>query len=260
MGTFQPIFSMRVVHDYYEKLDCRALTFRLTAGGIDLCRRRGLLFRQTAVNEWTLLYDRDSAGVDPDSDRIEAELCITDPAFVVFTDWKTLRPDKAYVLELPEAHDTVDATEAIRESPEKRRIGSGFCSVGIRMTQEILEAAQNGKHKTCTLQFHAPSCKWEYLIIPRNGDKPDPAECLMEEQNGKMTFTPFETFTAYGTEVLRTVSREAIPMREHYAYKLKVLSSAGGGRRQVLLKYVDLPETGRFPDAEPGLLRQVCYL
>lgn len=49
MGTYRPLYSLRVEHDYYDNLACRALAFRLKAGGVDLCRRRGLLFRQTAV-------------------------------------------------------------------------------------------------------------------------------------------------------------------------------------------------------------------
>lgn len=142
MGTYRPLYSLRVEHDYYDNLACRALAFRLKAGGVDLCRRRGLLFRQTAVNEWTLLYDCDSAGVDTSSDKVEAELCITDPAFVLFTDWAALRPENAYTLELPASRDTVEATEAIRESADRRRIGSGFCSVSILMTEKILAAAQ----------------------------------------------------------------------------------------------------------------------
>lgn len=207
------------------------------------------------------MYDCDSAGVDTSSDKVEAELCITDPAFVLFTDWAALRPENAYTLELPASRDTVEATEAIRESADRRRIGSGFCSVSILMTEKILAAAQKEKHKTCTLRFHAPQCKWEYLLVPRDGGNPDPRQCRMEEQGGTMAFTPFKTFKAYGLEVLRTVSQEAVPMKEHYAYKLKVFSSAtGSGRRQVLLKYVPPPEPGKFLDAEPGLLRQVCYL
>lgn len=51
MGTYRPLYSLRVEHDYYDNLVCRALAFRLKAGGVDLCRRRGLLFGQTAVNE-----------------------------------------------------------------------------------------------------------------------------------------------------------------------------------------------------------------
>lgn len=237
MGTYRPLYSLRVEHDYYDNLACRALAFRLKAGGVDLCRRRGLLFRQTAVNEWTLLYDCDSAGVDTSSDKVEAELCITDPAFVLFTDWAALRPENVYTLELPASRDTVEAAEAIRESADRRRIGSGFCSVSILMTEKILAAAQKEKHKTCTLRFHAPQCKWEYLLVPRDGGSPDPRQCRMEEQGGTLAFTPFKTFKAYGLEVLRTVSQEAVPMKEHYACKLKVFSSTlGGGRRQVLLR------------------------
>lgn len=82
MGTYRPLYSLRVEHDYYDNLACRALAFRLKAGGVDLCRRRGLLFRQTAVNEWTLLYDCDSAGVDTSS---PAFIGITEKALNVFS-------------------------------------------------------------------------------------------------------------------------------------------------------------------------------
>lgn len=74
MGTYRPLYSLRVELFCF----CRTLALRLKAGGVDLCRRRGLLFRQTAVNELTLLYDCDNAGVDASSDKVEAELCITD--------------------------------------------------------------------------------------------------------------------------------------------------------------------------------------
>lgn len=83
----------------------------------------------------------------------------------------------------------------------------------------------------------------------------------MEEQDGTMAFTPFKTFKAYGLEVLRTVSQKAVPMKKHYAYRLKVFSSVtGNGHKQVLLKYVPPPKPVKFLDAEPGLLKQVCYL
>ena len=136
MGTYRPLYSLRVEHDYYDNLACRALAFRLKAGGVDLCRRRGLLFRQTAVNEWTLLYDCDSAGVDTSSDKVEAELCITDPAFVLFTDWAALRPENAYTLELPAIR---------RQKAYRQRLlfgkhpddGENPCSCTERKTQDL---------------------------------------------------------------------------------------------------------------------------
>lgn len=260
MGTYRPLYSLSLEHDYYDNLACRALDFRLRAGGTDLCRRRGLLFRQTAANGWTLLYDCDSAGVDTAHDNVEAELCIKDPAFVLITDWPGFRPENAYILDLPSSGDNAEASEVIRESDERRRIGSGFCRVDIRLTEEILSAAHNGKPAACTLRFHAPARRWEYLLVPRKDGSIDPGQFRMEEQNGKIAFTPFETFKAYGVDTLRAVSQEAIPMKEHYGYRLKVVSTGtGAGRSQVLLKSVPSPEPGRFLDSESGLLRQICY-
>ena len=71
-----------------------------------------------------------------------------------------LRPENAYPLELPASRDAVEATEAIRESADRRRIGSGLCSVSILKPEKILAAAQKEKHKTCTLRFHAP--RWRH--------------------------------------------------------------------------------------------------
>lgn len=260
MDTYRTLYSLRVEHDYFDRLVCRSLVLRLTATGIDLCRRRGLLFRQTGLNEWVLLYDSSGAGVDTSSDCIETELCMVDPAFVLYTDWTALRPDNAYVLELPALSDAVEATEVIRESSEKRSIGSGFCTIRIVMTEKLFAAAQRGTPMTCTLRFRARQCKWEYLLISHNMSCLDSAQYLMEEQSGEITFTSFEKVNVYGKDALRTVSQEMIPMKEHYTCKLKVCLSAGEtGRRQVLLKHVPFPVPGRFLDAEAGLLRQVCY-
>ena len=65
----------------------------------------------------------------------------------------------------------------------------------------------------------------------------------------------------YGREMLRTVSEESVPMHESYGYRLKVVVPTDGtGRKQTVLRHIDPPEPGRFMDAEPGLLRQVCSL
>lgn len=261
MGSYRPLYRFRVEHDYYVDHACRALKFRLTAEGTDLCRRRGILLRQTAVSEWTFLYDADGAGVDTATDKIEAELCITDPSFVLYTDWASLRPDSSYILELPVATNMIEATDCICEANDKRKIGSGFCSVRITMTERLFAAAQQGCPETVILHFHAPCCKWEYLLIPRRDMMLDPKLCLMEEQSGKVTFTPFTPVKVYGLEALRTVSRDTIPLKESYACKLTLYSLVQGyGRRQALLRYVPFPEPGKFLDVESGLLRQVCYL
>ena len=68
MGTYRPLYNIRIEHEYFDGNICRAMQCRISPSGQALCHRRGLLFRQTGTNEWTILYDDAGAGVDTLSD------------------------------------------------------------------------------------------------------------------------------------------------------------------------------------------------
>lgn len=258
---YRPLYSLRVGHDYFNGGICRSLRCRISPAETGLWHRRGLLFRQLGENEWTILYDHGGAGVDTSSDVLALELDLSDPSFVLYTLWDGFDPGAAYGLELPLEEEAADAVQVVRKAAPKRGLGAGFCCVRIRMTDKLVEAAREGRPMTCTLQFHAPACRWEYLLVPRHGENVPAGKYLMEEAGGKLHFPPFEAARMYGRDVLRTVSEEPVPMRESYGYWLKVVAPAGGaGRKQTVLRHIDPPEPGRFMDAAPGLLRQVCSL
>lgn len=186
---------------------------------------------------------------------------MSDPSFVLYTLWDGFAPGAAYELELPLKKETADAVKVIRKTAPKRGIGSGFCRIHICMTDKIVKAAREGKPMTCTLQFHVPAYRWEYLLVPRDGENVPPGKYLMEETSGKLHFPPFEAARMYGRDLLRTVSEEPVPIHESYGYRLKVVAPAGGtGRKQTVLRHIGPPEPGRFMDTDPGLLRQVCSL
>lgn len=259
--NYRPLYSIRIVHDYFDRGMCRALRCRVSLAEGELWHRRGLLFRQSAGNEWTILYDSDGAGVDTSSDVLALEMDIADPAFVLYTQWDGFRPDAAYGLDLPLEEETADAAKAICQTAPKRGIGAGFCRIRIRMTGEVLRAARDSRPKSCTLHFRVPERRWEYLLAPRAGDSTLPEGYILEETGGKLHFPPFEPVRMYGREMLRTVSEESVPMHEGYGYRLKVVAPAGtGGRKQTILRHIDPPGPGRFLDADPGLLRQVSSL
>lgn len=60
MSTYRPLYNFRIEHDYFVGSICRALQCAVLPMGQELMSQRGLLFRQTAQNEWTVLYDADS--------------------------------------------------------------------------------------------------------------------------------------------------------------------------------------------------------
>lgn len=82
MSTYRPLYSFRIEHDYFVGGICRALQCAVLPSGQELMTQRGLQLRQTAQNEWTVLYDADGAGVDTASDAIALGLSISDLAFV----------------------------------------------------------------------------------------------------------------------------------------------------------------------------------
>lgn len=99
MGTYRPLYNIRIEHEYFDGNICRAMQCRISPSGQALCHRRGLLFRQTGTNEWTILYDDAGAGVDTLSDVLALELVMADPAFVLYTQWNGFQPSSAYRLE-----------------------------------------------------------------------------------------------------------------------------------------------------------------
>lgn len=262
MGTYRPLYNIRIEHEYFNGNICRAVQCRLSSAGQMLCRRRSLLFRQTGTNEWTILYDDAGAGVDTLSDVLALELIMTDPDFVLYTRWNGFQPSSAYLLELPSGQETPEATDAIVEQSDKRQIGTGFCTVRLHLTEGMFSAAKAGTPETVRLQFRVPEYRWEYLFVPRSGEHIPPEKLRLEEYSGKLTFGPFNTVTEYDREMLSTISLDKIPLREQYAYRLRLISVAGeGGHRpgQVLLHQVTPPKPGVFLSKDPEFLRQLCY-
>lgn len=111
MSNYRPLYSFRIEHDYFAEGICRSLQCAVLPSGGELMTQRGLLLRQTARNEWTVLYDTEGAGVDINSDVITFGMTISDPAFVLYTQWPGFDPGAVYQLELPLAESTADATD-----------------------------------------------------------------------------------------------------------------------------------------------------
>ncbi len=263
MGTYERLYSLRILHDYFDDAVCRAVQCRPTASGTELMRRRGWLFKRTAENEWTVLYDPSGAGPDIGADRLTFELQLTAPDFVLYTHWPAFRPDAAYRLHLPSEGGDLEAAEAIVPSEERRPIGSGFCVATLALTEETIGAARTGTPPCCTLRFHASAYRWEYLFLPESEPALDGETLYLEAVDGKKPyrFTAFEQVRAFDRVAYRTISEEAIPLKERYGFRLRLSSSTGANRpKRTLLRDVPPPIPGRHRSAGPEFIRQVCCL
>ncbi len=263
MGAYERLYSLRILHDYFDGAVCRAVWCQPTASGAELMRRRGWLFKQTADNEWTILYDPSGAGPEIGADRLAFGLRLTTPDFVLYTHWPAFRPDAAYRLNLPSGGGVLEAAEAIVSSEERRPIGSGFCDATLALTEEMIRAARAGAPPCCTLRFHAPAYRWEYLFLPEHDTALDGETLYLEAVDGKnpYRFTAFEQVLAFDRAAYRTISEEAIPLKERYGFRLRLSSSTGANRpKRTILRDVPPPIPGRHRSAGPEFIRQVCCL
>lgn len=255
MESYRILYRIKAEHGYFDGSPCPALQCRLTPQGEVLARRRGLLFRQIAPGEWTLLYSREPAA----DDVLVLDLSVADPKFTLYTAWKGFRPSAAYCLELPQADGTVDAATAIRLTDRKRAIGAGFCTVSLRLTEEIVKAAESGQPMQTVLHFREAAAQWEYLFIHKGEDTVQPGSMKLEDAEGKVLFTAFRKEETYGQKAWITRSKSRIPMRPVYSCRLRLTAQNEGRQKRVLLSQVPPPEAGRFMDVPQGILRQICY-
>lgn len=266
MENYRPLYRISVAHDYFDGQPCTAIGCRLSPQGAELARQRRMLFRQTAYGEWTVLYDTASAGPDTASDVLQLELSIAHPAFPLYTEWKDFRPSAAHVLELPREEESIDAASAIRPDEDgKRTPGAPFCTVRLRLTEQLVDAAKADRPLRALLHFRAPSVQWEYLFLPHGedsaslgGDRP-----ALEDAAGKAEFSAMEQCEAYGRTAWRTVSQERIPLRTSYGCRLRLVAYVGGGgstrQKRILLPRISPPVPGGYESGQAGVIRQVCY-
>lgn len=259
MSTYRSLYSFRIEHEYFNKGIGNALLCITQSSAQKLMAQRGLLFRQTEGNEWTILYDMESAGLDTDSDIIGLGVSMSEPAFALYTEWQNINPMAAYQIDLPIGQSEVYATDVITEIGVKRSFGIPFCTIMIHLTDELWQAAKKDVPLKNTLIFKTPERFWEYVFICQNTNREISSEHLkLETDKEILTFSSFERTNEFGRNAFRTVSEKAVPMRERYDIKLNLIICHDKKQKQFLLRNIEHPIPGQFR-SDADKLRQVCY-
>ena len=136
-----------------------------------------------------------------------------------------------------------------------------LCTICLHLTDDVWQAAVSGSPKNDTIKFQAPERYWEYIIIKQNSNREVLLERLKIDTDKKLlTFKTLERTSEFGRDAYRTVSEEAVPIRERYDFRLNLIATPESSNRQkqVLLRSVEHPTPGRFK-SEADKLRQVCY-
>ncbi len=129
MEGYNRLYRMTVRHEYFGESPCPSLKLRISPGSEALMHRRGMMVREETAGSWSLFFTEEP---DTDTDVLYMDLCITDPAFVLYTDWSGFRPADSYELQLPESGgelDAVSSRSSISRCPTKNSAASfgGTC-------------------------------------------------------------------------------------------------------------------------------------
>lgn len=257
MGNYGSIYRLKIEHEYFRENVCRAISIIPHAFG--LMKRRGILFKQTAVNEWDIICDSSTIGANILTEVFTFGIIISDPAFILYTDWTEFNPSSTYRLELPAT--TTDAVAAIRQTQGKRLINSCFCTIELQFLENMLKEIQNGKFRTDTLRFYPKAVKWEYFFIPRNGKENSGNKFVLKESDDKIIFSDPQAVEILGQKALHFSSDDKIIIKEYYNYRINLLEMIPDGTqiKKTLMKDIPHPKPGNFLNMQTDVIQHICY-
>lgn len=254
MDEYRILYTLNFEHSYISSSICKAIDVQVNQASLLLMKRRGLLFRQTKANEWSLFCKKTDLGKFSESDIILLNLYISDPAFLLYTQWDGFNLTKMYGLALPAKERETNATILIKETGKKQGIGYGFCLAELHLSELVSSTGED------ILQFKAKAANWEFLFISRSNQLPDEKNLKIKEDTNKLIFGDFDCFDFLGTKALRVKSTAQTPMCECYGYILKLIEEKSGGATITILSELPYPMPGVYQSNEMDTLRQICYI
>lgn len=255
---YRILHRLRIVHEYFNG-PCTAFECSLTKRSAELCRQQALIFRKLAENEWAICCDERFSMLENEEERIELDLRLRDSLFSTYTDWDGFNPMASYSIDLPGEDSEHEASKEIKLKKQRRSIGSGFCSIRLRLNAAMVNSSLDDNPVSDTLMFRASQKSWEFLFFPRTNamHRKDGSIALENTSTGACYET--SEWEEYGLKCHRAVIEPAIPMRYAYGIRLRLVQFDDAQRKHILLSQVETPVPGRFPTLAKGMLRQVCY-
>lgn len=249
MEKYSIIYSLRFEHTYNSGKICRAIDVRINPLSIDLIKRHGLLFKQTAVNEWSLLCVDGNFNTSTSSDELLLDLFLTDPNFMYYTAWDGFEPHVMYDLALPTTNS--NATEVIVKNNNEYRLSSSFCTAKLSLNKSTGNALVN------TLQFVSKNIYWEYRFIFRNNRDVDFDKLVLCLDTEEDMFDKFKKIN--NPHEIKTKSKKVLELKEKYGKTLS-LKLIEGETKKIMKEYVPFPQIGAFANKEKDTILQICYI
>ncbi len=249
MADYHVIWSLLVVHNYYEGGVCDDFRVGVSATTENLLKRRGLIWKTIAPDRWALLAS-DQDLLHPD-DVFEFDLLVRNTLFPYITDCQGLTPGHAVLL-------SCTGTEPPFMPPftgypqQQTRPG-----ILLRILLSAGELSRSGSGLVTKLIFQPPAYYWEYIFIFRNTGTEKTLE--LHDKEHLLTFDKGIRLEYLGHPAQCFRSVENPPFTKQPKSKIRLSEVLPGGKREL---YAQLPSPvpGEFIDASPGVIRRIVYI
>ena len=250
MSLFKTIAAIHLEHDYYTSSINSQLSLVPTPGTRALMKQRGILFIQTAPDEWQCLMEQKSAGF-MEEDVLEVSLMVDDPDFMRKIIIKEYNPQTLYQIRLEKGDIVINEEFSLSSvSNEMKRQGE-FCRIVLKPGQ---------KH---TIRFCSSSYYWEYLLVFRNETDLHEKQLVLETiPRNAIAFHPCKKYenSRFGNNVYQIISIEKIKLRKRYEFTLSLYEYLSDDRvRKEMSRFIPTPQPGKFLADRSDILREVCY-
>lgn len=235
MRTIKQINKLEAIEPIFERVSCTQT----------LLKRRNMLFKEYKDGEWRL-YDMGDNGHIQGDDIYEFDVRLSKKRLMYLTKPSILIPGNPIIVEIEQSEkdiQLIDESNRIEENSD----------IVIRIQLKLKE---NAIYKT-VINIQATQMFWEYLFLLRNPEVEK--QLVLEELEGKCSFSQAERLEYYGHPAIRFISKEKIGLCELYPYRFQ-LSEIIRERKRMIIDNVSYPEPGMFPDTPPDVVRSVIYI
>lgn len=251
MMQVRNIWNLKIRHDFYEDGMCHGGRMLLSPNSELLLRKRGAIFKQYGVSDWTLItFEKD---VFDDSDCLELLFICEDNDLIYNTEWDWKPNGICHQVAVGLTSDmNIDITTFPTKIIDSRQ--KAFFQLIVS-----LKGIDYDRVVTTKLDFFSKSVYREYWLIPRDRNINRDLELEFKGSDEEVAFARFEAEDFLNTPLLKFRSSAPIKLREKVTHCITLYEKLPSGGRRMLIRSLPSPTQGTLPCDRKNTVVAIAY-
>lgn len=255
MQSYLPIFQFSFSHSYYSDGICKDIDLKPTARTKKTFRNYGLIFKQTAINRFSLFLATSESipeilmeleeDLSNDENLLSFAIQVKNPSFHCYTDQlPDIRNNERLICEVevskfPSCQVNIKKANITNLTEEQQYIFSSPTIMGMlfihlsNQDSSILTNCKSQQHPiSVQIPFNPKKVYWKYILLPRSKNE---EEISISDLTSQLEFSEIQwTMPTVGQQFATALSRQQLPLADFYPYHLQLWSDSSQGKRLLL--------------------------